>query len=678
MAASSSGEGLQQALREWQKVELGKLQGDLDADAEEIERRRKTSAESRKTLVQEVKTKRQGLPEDVRKAMGPVVKLLQGEVDALARRAKQGEDAFLNVYERMMRLSDPTPWLQYTVQAQARMQSAQELEIENTKLKETIREYREEFADVRNQEVTIKQLREKLQELEGSFDKAVNTKVQERERQLARQQEESERAQQNEQLALVTKQGSLEQEIKTLQKALEDVQNENLEFRSRMEQEAQAQSETLDMTTSDLERASQRIEDLEKELELERTRTAQASAAVQRTVNHQDEQEAASRGALEQELAIKDRELSQLVSDLHTTQAQLSDLRQRLADVQSHADAAQAESRRQLEDLEGRLEEMSDYDEIKRELAVFRRIEAGEADAQETGAASKPLELLLLEKNRALESENTELKLQAQQALASVQELTTKRQRAESTAQEQHDLIARLEDQLSSVKGLDGRDTSGSPRKNVNEKLLTGGMSGAADAGGTGGTGDDSVETILPIVTSQRDRFRQRNLELEAEVRHERQANTSLRNEIDSLRSDNVKLYEKMKYMQTYSGAAKNTPDDVVDRYSSQYEEHINPFNAFNAKEKQRRYMSMTPSDRITLTLGRAVLSNKYARMAFVCYALLLHALIFLVLYKYSHTAASTLSQAEQCHKLFAASGPVGNSHSDGHHVHFDSSELGT
>ena len=145
--------------------------------------------------------------------------------------------------------------------------------------------------------------------------------------------------------------------------------------------------------------------------------------------------------------------------------------------------------------------------------------------------------------------------------------------------------------------------------------------------------------------------------------------------------------------------------------------------------------MSMTPSDRITLTLvrvvwplplsppfalcscscaaveiqGRAVLSNKYARMAFVCYALLLHALIFLVrrpggrpprsflagtmfplvhnrrgplepqvLYKYSHTAASTLSQAEQCHKLFAASGPVGNSHSDGHHVHFDSSELGT
>ena len=245
------------------------------------------------------------------------------KVDALARRAKQGEDAFLNVYERMMRLSGEALVFSLSVSvhpsarsvaasgtrapsavltapiyivallrrpdamaavhgtgasahakcpgqcgqggcdARAASQSSpivdhvragfrpQELEIENTKLKETIREYREEFADVRNQgmpgrcsfarlspfvfdcrfcgslapfagpaEVTIKQLREKLQELEGSFDKAVNTKVQERERQLARQQEESERAQQNEQLALVTKQGSLEQEIKTLQKAL--------------------------------------------------------------------------------------------------------------------------------------------------------------------------------------------------------------------------------------------------------------------------------------------------------------------------------------------------------------------------------------------------------------------------------------------------------------------------
>jgi hypothetical protein len=125
--------------------------------------------------------------------------------------------------------------------------------------------------------VTIKQLRAKLEELESSFDTAVDTKVKERERQLSRQQAENERAQQGEQLALVTKLGSLEQEVATLQAALvraerpahrtnrltnrqadvtcahvlhrlcsivqDSAQNEDLDLRSRMEQEMQAQAE---------------------------------------------------------------------------------------------------------------------------------------------------------------------------------------------------------------------------------------------------------------------------------------------------------------------------------------------------------------------------------------------------------------------------------------------------
>lgn len=57
-------------------------------------------------------------------------------------------------------------------------------------------------------------------------------------------------------------------------------------------------------------------------------------------------------------------------------------------------------------------------------------------------------------------------------------------------------------------------------------------------------------DTLLPIVSSQRDRygifvspyssecvrFRVRNVELEAEARHSQQTITSLRNEIDTLR----------------------------------------------------------------------------------------------------------------------------------------------
>lgn len=73
------------------------------------------------------------------------------------------------------------------------------------------------------------------------------------------------------------------------------------------------------------------------------------------------------------------------------------------------------------------------------------------------------------------------------------------------------------------------------------------------------------------------------------------------------------------------------------------------------------------------------MLSNKHARLAFLIYALILHFLIFVVLYKYSHTATANLSMADQCHKLFAASGPFvegQGAHSPGHHVHFDSEQM--
>lgn len=60
-----------------------------------------------------------------------------------------------------------------------------------------------------------------------------------------------------------------------------------------------------------------------------------------------------------------------------------------------------------------------DYDEIKRELSVLKSIEfnAQGSDMSESGdpndgtATPKSLEMLLLEKNRTLQSENTTLKV---------------------------------------------------------------------------------------------------------------------------------------------------------------------------------------------------------------------------------------------------------------------------
>ncbi|MGH0134330.1 UNVERIFIED_CONTAM: hypothetical protein FKN15_051732 [Acipenser sinensis] len=66
-------------------------------------------------------------------------------------------------------------------------------------------------------------------------------------------------------------------------------------------------------------------------------------------------------------------------------------------------------------------------------------------------------------------------------------------------------------------------------------------------------------------------------------------------------------------------------------RYSSQYEERLDPFASFSKRERQRRYLSLSPWDKATLSMGRVILSNKVARTIAFFYTILLHCLVFLV-----------------------------------------------
>ncbi|GCB83284.1 hypothetical protein scyTo_0023844, partial [Scyliorhinus torazame] len=46
--------------------------------------------------------------------------------------------------------------------------------------------------------------------------------------------------------------------------------------------------------------------------------------------------------------------------------------------------------------------------------------------------------------------------------------------------------------------------------------------------------------------------------------------------------------------------------------------------------ERQRRYLSLSPWDKATLSMGRVILSNKLARTIAFFYTVLLHCMVFL------------------------------------------------
>ncbi|KAK5929434.1 hypothetical protein CgunFtcFv8_010665 [Champsocephalus gunnari] len=206
------------------------------------------------------------------------------------------------------------------------------------------------------------------------------------------------------------------------------------------------------------------------------------------------------------------------------------------------------------------------------------------------------------------------------------------------TSAEQKELILKLEHDLSTIQDmstLQRPDADGSEVSNM-ENIPDPVKEASAMFSGAGPHPElpqGQMDSLLSIISSQRERFRSRNQELEAESRSVQQTMQALQSELDSLRADNIKLYEKIKFLQSYPGRAGGS-DDTVMRYSSQYEERLDPFASFSKKERQRRYLSLSPWDKATLSLGRVILSNKMARTIAFFYTLFLHCLVFLVLYK--------------------------------------------
>lgn len=159
---------------------------------------------------------------------------------------------------------------------------------------------------------------------------------------------------------------------------------------------------------------------------------------------------------------------------------------------------------------------------------------------------------------------------------------------------------------------------------------------------------------ILPMVQAQRDRFKQKNSQLEEELSKQYSAVSTLRQEIASLQKDNLNLYEKTRYVSTYSRgqqsssataysrdphstAIQMSPDEPsnlsLDRYRSTYESNISPFAAFRGRESTRAYKRMSLPERVVFSITRMVLANRTSRNLFAAYCLALHVLIFVMLY---------------------------------------------
>uniref|UniRef100_A0A670Y8N7 Protein CASP n=1 Tax=Pseudonaja textilis TaxID=8673 RepID=A0A670Y8N7_PSETE len=628
----------------WKRFDLQQLQRELDATATVLANRQDESEQSRKKLIEQSREFKKNTPEDLRKQAAPLLKSFQGEIDALGKRSKEAEAAFLNVYKRLIDVPDPVSALDLGQQLQLKVQRMHDIETENQKLRETLEEYNKEFTEVKNQEVTIKALKEKIREYEQTLKNQAENIALEKEQKLQNDFAEKERMLQETQISTASKLEEAEHKLQTLQTALEKTQTELFDLKTKYDEEMTAKSDEIEMIMTDLERANQRAEVAQREAESLKEQLSSANKSlqlanqIQKAPDVEQAIEVLTRSSLEVELASKEREIAQLVEDVQRLQGNLTKLREN--------------STSQISQLEQQLTAKNSTLKVSKQFGFLHYIILNQFLFF--------LFVLLLEKNRLLQSENATLRITNSDLSGRCTDLQIQFTEAVSAVADQKDLIAKLEHDLSTIQSLSTMhrpDAEGADIQNLETvpepikeatALFYGQPSSASIQ-----IPEGQVDSLLSIISSQRERFRARNHELEAENHLMQHTMQALQSELDNLRADNIKLYEKIKFLQSYPGRGSGS-DDTELRYSSQYEERLDPFTSFSRKERQRKYQSLSPWDKATLSLGRLVLSNKMARTIAFFYTLFLHCLVFLVLYKIAWSESVGRDCSAYCAKKYA------------------------
>jgi homeobox protein cut-like len=340
---------------------------------------------------------------------------------------------------------------------------------------------------------------------------------------------------------------------------------------------------------------------------------------------------------LREELRLKEESATEerraLESRIDTLQRETTSLNAELLSVRSQLSSAPSQAV---------------VENMKRELRILKRLEynaddtapeiAGEVD-EETD-----LEAVLVAKLRRAESELVTERTSRADLVKETAELKKALEEAEHSKRESDRLVASLEKDLehaiasstshSAIKSQHPRSKSEVITTKENPETLRSILEPSAGSGTPTPTPPllaptpkeasakekaDDDHSVATIVMAQRDRLRARCDALERErdsFKRELQAQVQAS---ESLKSDNTKLYEKVRYLQNYknppsssgpySRSSSMTDRDLdLETLEQRYEASVDPFKQFSKNERQRKLAEMSPMERTVFVVAKTVL----------------------------------------------------------------------
>ncbi|KAG2535826.1 protein CASP-like isoform X1 [Panicum virgatum] len=630
----------------WKDFDLEKERSGLDEQGLKIAENQETSQKNRRKLAENTRDFKKASSDDKLSLFNSLLKSYQEEVDNLTKRAKFGENAFLNIYQKLYEAPDPYPALASMADQD---QKLSELETENRKMKLELEEYRAEAAHLKNQQATIRRLEERNRQLEQQMEEKVREMVEMKQRSMAEDSQKTLEALKDRERSLQDQLRQATESVKNMQKLHESAQSQLFELRTQSEEDRAAKEAEVSLLMDEVERAQARLVSLEREKGDLRSQLQTTNEDASKSSDYLE-----SSDILESSLNAKEKIISELNAELRNIESTLSSEREMHVNELKKLTASLTEKESALMELKKELQErptQKTVDDLKKKVQIlqavgYNSIEAEDWELATNGEEMSKLEALLLDKNRKMEHELTQLKVKISEKTSLLEEAEKRIAELTSKVEEQQKLILKLEDDI--LKGYSSTDRRASLLNDWDLQEI--GSSEASE--GTDprhASPDQDQNSMLKVICNQRDRFRARLRETEEELRKLKEKYAMLTVELEKTKADNVQLYGKIRYVQDYShdkivsrGPKKYAEDiesgssDVEAKYKKMYEDDINPFAAFSKKEKDQRYKELGLRDKITLSSGRFLLGNKYARTFIFFYSIGLHLLVFTLLYRMS------------------------------------------
>jgi homeobox protein cut-like len=372
------------ALHHWKEVDLDEKRKEWEALTLEVANAQEGGLTSRKALAESTKAFKKLDDTEKLEGWGALLKGYQCEVDSLTKRSRAAEQAFINVFKALRDTPDPVPLLSSLVEE---VESVINLKTNYDKVSKELAEYQEEFQGLKNQDVTIRRLEDRIASMEQERQQSVTAAVEEERRVIEQRFIERQEKDKFREQELQTQIKSLKTEIADLNRKHDEQQNSAMESLSEVERQLSARQSQIDLLSEEIDRLNVQVAAVEKEkeqinaqyLELWRKNYAQPSETSDpNTISKVVELETAleSREGRLKQLSLQVEILEESLqkerdTSRHTIEQHVRGLKSKEQQIES------------LKDTISKLPKLEDHFALQRQLKIMQAVEYNTLDSLE-------------------------------------------------------------------------------------------------------------------------------------------------------------------------------------------------------------------------------------------------------------------------------------------------------